>query len=177
VISREQLFLRVEHERRLFRRLVISWFDLVEARGALTELFGRDDVLTNQVLRESLLTSIVVSYGRCFTPSRGPSGAVQSLPQSFLRTLDSRQLAVHHRVLQLRNTEFAHSDESAAEVEVRAFPDFSSGVLLPSSRKLRSSTLSDSDLRTVSGLLDKLHIFIYDEIVRLSPLLAPHGDF
>ncbi len=176
-ISHDNRFLQVERERALFRRLVIAWHDLIDARAALTHLLGADESLPNQVLTDSLLTSLVMSYGRCFTQSRGPSVAIRNLPHSFLKTLDPDQLAVHHHVLQLRNTEFAHSDVDAAEVQVQAFPEFKSGVLLPSSRRLRSSPLLDAELRTLSGTLDKLHIFIHDEIVRLSPLLAPHGDF
>lgn len=169
--------LGLDKERALYRRLIISWHDLMDARPALAHLLSGDALLADEAVRDSLLTSLVVSYGRCFTQSRGQSQTASRLPDSFLKTLTTEELTLHRRLLQLRNTEFAHSDAEAAEVRVQAIPDFKSAVLLPSSRRLRSSSLSEVDLRVVSGLLGKMHIFIHDELVRLSPVLAPHGDF
>lgn len=168
---------RLDWERALFRRIIISWQDLDDARSAVNRLLGLNNEVpvrpSDVVLRDALVTSAITSYGRMFTQSRGAPGRVAQLPGRFVRELDPEQRALHARLLELRRQEFAHSDEDAADVQVQA----RAGILIPVSRRLRRHSVSDADLRGMDGIFAKLHIFMHDEMVRLYALLSDNGDF
>jgi hypothetical protein len=51
------------------------------------------------------------------------------------------------------------------------------GILLPESRQLRRYSLGDRDLVVLDDILSQVHIYLYDEMMRLYPILAPHGQF
>jgi hypothetical protein len=171
---------RIAAEQAAFKRLVIAFQDLDDMRRAVDLLAGSRDQpaipASQDVIRASLVTSVVVGYGRCFTHVRG--GSVPSgLPDRFHRTLSANLRALHDRLLLLRHTEFAHSDAAAAGVKTSTLPDFVGGALLPTSRRLRLYSLSDAEIEQLPSLLNELHVFLYDELVRLNKFLAPHGSF
>jgi hypothetical protein len=168
---------RIDRERALFRRIIISLQDLDDARSAVNRLLGLNAQVpvppTDVTLRDALVASAVTSYGRIFVRSRGESRRVGQVPARFLKGLTPAERTLHTRLLRLRNQEFAHSDEDAADVKVRV----AHGILHPVSRRLRRHSIADADLRGMDGIFSKLHIFLHDEMLRLYRALAPLGDF
>lgn len=59
----------------------------------------------------SFTTTMVVAYARPFSPGRGNI----NFPARLLRYA-SEELALHKKLIQLRNTDFAHTDASSYEV-------------------------------------------------------------
>jgi hypothetical protein len=172
---------RIGAEQRKFKRVVLAFQDLGDMRAftsrlldfkALTPSNSSDDFVI-----EALITSIVVGYGRCFTQTRVSGHSPSSLPASFGKGLSPELRQLHQRILYLRNTEFAHSDVETAEVSVNALPHFRRGALLPEARRLRKHSISDVELAAIPQLLSALHIYLYDELVRLNEALARYGDF
>jgi hypothetical protein len=166
---------RLRHERALYKRVVLAFFDVTEACLYLERLRVADNS-GDEVMRDAFVTAFVIGYGRCFADSRSGPGALVRLPDRLLRALDPAELALHHRLMNLRNTEFAHSDADAANVQVspaNAPVDF----LVPQSRALRTDSLEASAFGDVARLMEKLYIFIHDEMLRLNHVLAPHGRF
>src|SRR4051812_26972820 len=101
-------------ERAIFKRLVISYFDLTEARSYLESLLGLKvdlrSIAQDRTQIDALMTALVVSYGRLFSRHRGGQGVSPALPEGFVRGLTREEHTTHRRVIQLRNQEFAHSD-------------------------------------------------------------------
>ncbi|HEV7593846.1 MAG TPA: hypothetical protein VGO33_02530 [Gemmatimonadaceae bacterium] len=171
----------VFHNRALFKRIIIAWQDLEDARGAVTRLLCAPTrpapPQSDQVVKSALITSAIVSYGRLFIRTRRQGGVPGCLPEDFEHLLPEEQRILHQRLLDLRSKEFAHSDADVADISVTCRPEYMGGVLLPRSRRLRTDSVSDADLRDLNNILSKLHVYLHDEMMRLYPLLAFDGDF
>lgn len=146
----------------------------------MNRLLGRDGKTApapaDADIRHALLTSAVISYGRLLCPTRSSASVPGHLPARFVSELSREHRSVHRRLLQLRDQEFAHSDAAVADVKVSASMALG-GILLPESRLLRRCSLSDRDLAVLDEILSRIHVYLYDEMIRLYPVLAPHGRF
>lgn len=157
-------------KRSLYKRLVISHFDLTEARQFLCRLIGlngeRVPEQTDTIQREALMTALIVGYGRPFVSNRATDTSPR-LPDRFLKGLTPSQRALHNRVLLLRNQEFAHSDPEPAgvEVAVHGTPD---GKVFPFPVSNRTRVgLEEAQLRELASILTHLLSGIYDEMRRI----------
>jgi hypothetical protein len=170
---------RIAAERRKFRRVIIAFQDLDDVRACVSQLqiLVAQRVKMDDTIPKALVTSAIVGYGRCSTQSRGGTSVLRRLPETFEHALDPALRALHARLLRLRHTEFAHSDGDTADVTVGALPNFRTGALMPSARRLRADALSNVELAMFPKLLEQLHIYLYDELVRLNAELARYGDF
>lgn len=160
---------------------MLAWQDLEDARTCVNRLLGLNREVPppqeDATIRGALVTAAIVAYGRMFSPTRSRGQVPGSLPASFTRALSPDLRQLHRRVLGLRSKEFAHADADVADIVVEACPDYLQGILLSESRRLRTFSVSDADLRGLNSLLTHVHIYLHDEMLRLFPLLARHGDF
>lgn len=168
------------HDRALFKRLVISHFDLTGARQFLSRLRGENGETVPQssdtIQRDALMTALIVGYGRPFSDNR--RGDVSSrLPDRFLDGLTPEQRSLHERILELRNQEFAHSDPEPADVSVTVVA-WSDGTPLtvPMSNRTRLG-LSDDQLRELSNIFAHLLRAVFDEMERIRHSLMPGDAF
>lgn len=171
----------LSRDRRHYLRIIVAWQDLDHARAAINRLLGLNNEtpvpLDDETVRLALLTSAIVSYARLFASGRSTSTVPSCLPRGFRKRLTEERRALHDRMLVLRSREFAHSDAAVADVKVGIWSDPSIQVLVPISRKLRSYSVSDADLRVLDAILAEVHRYLIEEVVRLQPLLHPHGPF
>ena len=168
---------RLERERALYKRAVLAFYDVVEGRQYLERMQANAVASSyDDVAHDAFVTAFVISYGRCFTDSRSGPGVLNRLPERFARSLDVDEFAMHQRLLDLRNTQFAHSDNDAAKVEV-SLAASPAHLLVPSSRGLRRGSIDPTTLPIAGRVLEKLYVFVYEELMRLNSLLAPHGKF
>jgi len=93
-----------------FNRVNMSAKDFEEAHSYLAEF----DPDLPMVLQRALLTSAVVAYARPFKKSRGAreGSASAKLPIDIGALLDGSQIALHERIIDLRDRGVAHSDFS-----------------------------------------------------------------
>lgn len=173
--------LRLSPERAFFKRIVVAWQDLDDGRAALNRLLGLNGDTPppsgDTTVRQALVTSVIVAYGRLFAPSKSRGDVPGQLPGAFANGLTPEERKLHKRIIALRSKEFAHSDADIADLRITVRPEYMGGVLLPTSRRLRSHSVSDADLTAVDGLFTKVHVYLYEEMMRLYPRLAPYGDF
>jgi hypothetical protein len=162
---------RIEAERGLYKRVVIASHDLADARACLNRLLG-----LNGERRASLTAALVLAYGRCCAPSRSTAGVPAAVPGSYRMSLDVSQRGLHDRLLALRDEQYAHSDADAASVRVSVLAPDIAPALMPVSNRLRMP-FSDRQLAEIGGLLSSLHVYLYDQMVRLNTFLGQHGDF
>ncbi len=171
---------RAVAEQALYKRLVISYFDLTEARQFLNRLLGlnseRVPDQTDRIQRDALMTALVVGYGRPFSGNR-PGDTTPRLPERFLNGLTSSQRALHELLLALRNQEFAHSDPEPAGVEVTMHESPDGAVTpYPVSNRTRIG-LDETQLRELNSIFTHLLIQIYDEMRRIETVLKPGDTF
>lgn len=173
--------LRTGAEQALYKRLVISHFDLMEARRYLERLLGNNGETAplpgDKIQREALITALIVSYGRPFSGNRAGEKVRASPPERFLRAFSSEELRLHQDLLQLRNREFAHSDPdpSAVEVDVLATRE-GLPTAMPMSNRVRIG-LGEHELRILSHMITLLYGQIYDEMRRIEAGFLPGESF
>jgi hypothetical protein len=169
---------RVVSERLLYKRLVLASHDLDEAREYLRSVAAfassPSGDRTDRAIVSALVTSFVVSYGRCFVGSELGEKELPRVPERGRRKLSVDERSLHDRLIALRNREFAHSDAEVADIRVGVTP---SGTLVPTSRVLRRYSLSDNDLAAAGSPVRKMSAFVTDELIRLQDRLAPYGEF
>jgi hypothetical protein len=158
-------------ERALFKRLVISHFDLVEARGYLDRLLvaNRDSTPapSDGIQQAALMTALVVSYGRLFSANRGTQGVAPSLPARFLRGFCTDERRLHEELIESRNQEFAHSDADPSGVNVNVFASpQGTPTTMPVSNRVRIG-YGQEQLEMLSQMLTRLYEQTFDEMRRL----------
>ena len=167
--------------RKLYKRLVISYFDLAEARNYLFKLLGDDGneapARGDKLVRAALQTAFVVAYARPFSGNKPSDDVAREIPERFVRKLPPEQRALHDEVVQRRNEEFAHSDPTTADVIVFVSEhDVSPRYVTPVSSVTRAP-MADDKLKELDALCASLYVFIYDEMERLRAGFTPGERF
>lgn len=163
----------------LFRRLILSSHDLSEAAESHARLLELDavEVLPADFTPDAKahVARLVTAYARPFTKTRHTDAeetppTVQTLPGRLLRSLSSEERAMHDRLLQLRNEEFAHSAADAAAVHVSVVKD----RLATISAIWRSprQPFSHDEMDTIGECIRKLRDAITAERRTLEPKIA-----
>lgn len=108
-------------DRALLKRLLLTLTDLSEAAGNLARLLGLHALTppADHDSRKALLVAAIIAYTRPFSGNRAAEGVHGALPEGILDSLSAEQLALHRRLLTLRNKVLAHSDASEATIEVQ----------------------------------------------------------
>lgn len=120
---------RSPEQEALYRRLVISHFDLAEAAQFLNQLkalnqLQLDDADERQELRRALTIASVIAYSRPFSNSYGAPDTARSISIEDVENIGSQELTLHASIILRRNQTFAHSDaETAALWYDRAHPN------------------------------------------------------
>lgn len=132
---------------RLYRRLYLAEGDLLEAKAALDEILkARIRIPRNEdppPLLQSLTTAMVVAYARPWVESRGQSVANRTVPGALLRSLTTKQRAIHDFLVGYRNRHIAHSDADILDLHLRLYPDGHSAILRHFREPFRRSELMD----------------------------------
>ena len=164
----------------LYKRLVISHFDLAETRQFLNRLLGLNGETipdaADRVQRDALMIALVVGYARPFSNNRITDTAGE-LPGRFLKGLTPSQRNLHERLLELRNQEFAHSDPEPPSVEVEVGSSEGGGAFpFPVSNRTRIG-LNEVELRELNSIFAHLMAEVYDEMRRIEGRLTPGDRF
>ena len=171
----------IEFERGRFKRCALAFSDLDEARNALNRLLGRNGKVAptpqETDIRDALLVCVVIGYGRICRPSRKSAGVPGHLPERFANALSPDLQQLHHRLLKLRDQEFAHSDAAVADIKVDTLKMRDVLLLVPLTRVLRVQSLDADDLRLAVELMAAVHVYLYDEMERLRSVLTQYGEF
>lgn len=122
------------------RRLLISLWDLNSAASYASVLVhlgrrGPDEGPLTDLHRETALTAMVVTYARPFSGNRSDPLCAGTIRLRRLVTLSEAERTLHNRLVDLRNTAFAHADPSAWKVSHRVQPN---GTVLPIVRDPRA---------------------------------------
>lgn len=118
---------RLEHSKELLRRLVISYWDLDQAKQFARQILIRewrdDSDEVGEVLHRALNTALLIAYSRPFTQNdRGRRGAVGTLPEKIVRVFGPGEAAFHKKIVGpggLRNSVYAHSDSESHGLKIR----------------------------------------------------------
>ena len=160
-----------------FKRLLLSLRDLEEAGSFVLRLRDADSPLDG-VARKAIQIALIVSYCRPFTKNKGP-GVSKTLPSEFIERLEPEQQALHSRLKDLRDQEFAHSDGGPADIQVTVAqrPD---GTALASHAKSVSSTkvvFDSAELARIEALIDGIFEMCRAERDRIEASLTPGARF
>lgn len=164
---------RLAAERRLYRRIVIAWSDYMECRDFL---YASDFETLPRPLPLALSLAAVLAYSRLFTESDGADHTRPRLPDRARSSYSPAQHELHERLITHRHQLLAHSDPSSYDVKVSARNLPGEQLLMPVSNVARQA-LAPAERALLQGMCSHLHIYLHDEMVRLSGLLAPHGSF
>jgi hypothetical protein len=172
---------RLTAERALFKRIIISFHDLHEARRFLHELLALGEiepfVHRRTVVQQALMTAFVVAYGRPFSGNESEARVRPKLPPSFLKGLSPAQKEMHNRLLELRNEEFAHSDPHRSNVQV-GIGTGPGGIQIasPISQEVRQG-LTTAHLHTARSVLTVIIAKVHDELFRLQNVVVDGTPF
>lgn len=105
------------------KRILISQEDISEAAQCAyqllkhkyykSEYLDRDENFENTdeyVNMKALTTTLVVAYSRPFTKNSGGDSAIPIIPKKIMSCFNVNEMALHGKILNLRNKAFAHSD-------------------------------------------------------------------
>ncbi len=164
----------------LYKRLVITHFDLAETRQFLNRLIGlngeRVSDASDRIQRDALMTALIVGYGRPFSSNK-TGDTSRRLPERFLKGLTPTQRNLHEHLLKLRNREFAHSDPEPAGVEVTVHQS-PEGVATPFPVSNRTRIgLDEAQLRELNSLFTHLMTHLWSEMRRIEAGLNPGDSF
>jgi hypothetical protein len=164
-----------------YKRVIIAFHDLSDCRLYLNRLTGRNGETPpgpdDRAQRNALMTAIVVSYARPFSGNRSAEDVARRLPPAFIQALTGEELALHKRVLKLRNREFAHSDPDVSQVKVTVSAVASGESLAMPLSNVPRQGLSIEELDRLDGLCAKLHMYLHDSMLKLQETFEPGDTF
>ncbi|HVA86433.1 MAG TPA: hypothetical protein VNF73_08980 [Candidatus Saccharimonadales bacterium] len=172
---------RARAERRLYKRLIIAFHDVVELQACHRELSALgtapDDDQRRAVIAKALATNLIVGYGRLFSANKDTPDVARHLPPNFVDRFPASLKRAHEELMRRRNTEFAHSDPRPSEVVVRVIVGpAGQPVPVPESSIVRRP-LDAATLDGVREILETTYAFIYDEMERIRVGLTPGETF
>ncbi|STQ90277.1 hypothetical protein [Iodobacter fluviatilis] len=157
-------------------RLAMANRDLLEAAGFLDALeklpVSLGDKAADAALRQSLLSSAVVSYCRPFGANNGAGIATNQISIDLFPSVDK---TLHTKLMSLRNKAIAHSDADIVPVQLLDHDKI--GWLLVAElpfelAKEVSATRLNSHISTILGQLqEKLHV-LSDELRKVPGALG-----
>lgn len=164
-------------DKRLLKRIVISQWDLGQARDCIAEILDRrlHESREDRALWKGMNTAFIVAYCRPFTKNydQGDSEhpALPTLPKEYLDVLTDDQRQVHNALKRARDQDQAHSDEEATTVTVRVSD---TGLAVPSGRNPLAPWTPD-ELQKAKGVIEALYEKLDEESQRIVQTLDP-GD-
>jgi hypothetical protein len=157
-------------------RALVSFSDIREARASLRrlqELNEFDDGIphkSHDFVAHS--TCLVVAYCRPFGKNRSATQNASQLPDEYLASFTTEERALHGRIKDLRDSEFAHADGRAQGLQYSIQRSPSGNVAMPVHRVLRKS-LTREEARLLDGMIGKIFACLSHEIRDLPNLLTP----
>lgn len=149
-----------ERAENLYRRLYVASMDVSEARQHAKHLLKkgwhyhpwerRPSVYMQQA---AFTTALIVAYGRAFTRSTG----WPDIPGRLL-SYDKDEEGLHHRLLEMRHTVYAHSDSKAFNIRLVKRGPMRSIDRLPSLRLSREDV--ELFLSMTQRLMERLELRI-----------------
>ena len=172
---------RARANRRLYKRLIIAFYDVVELQACHHELStmgtGPKDVERRAVIAKALATNLIVGYGRLFSANKEAPDVARHLPPNLVDRFSASLKRVHNELMRRRDTEFAHSDPGPSKVVVRVIVGpAGQPVPVPESSIVRRP-LDAGTLEGVREILETTYAFIYDEMERVRVDLTPGEVF
>ena len=169
---------RLEAEKKLFKRLVISHWDLQHAQRFAELILNRNLLDSSDALDKDLLhalnTALIVAYWRPFSDNEPTSDTRAMLPNSYLRDFSSSEKALHKHIHHLRNKGMAHSDSEAHGVRVIVNDLAGTKTTIPTGWNPHVP-LSKADVEMLFRMIEKLMVKISEEHLRIQALL-PIGE-
>ena len=165
-------------DRALYKRLVITYYDITETRCFLNRLLGlngeRVPEPSDRIQRDALMTALIVGYVRPFSANKS-GDTIPCLSDLFLRNLTPSQRKLHDDLLDLRNQQFAHSDPVPPQVKVtvRQSP-IGTSIPWPISNRTRIG-LDEAQLRDLNAIFTHLLGQVFEEMTRIEVTLT-YGD-
>ena len=96
-------------------------------------------------------TAIVVTYARPFSGNRDREGRRDPVNANYVEALEEKARAIHDRIVELRNTAFAHSDAKHHDVQIHetkgdGLTTFSHDPLVPLEKSEVEALLSNIEV-------------------------------
>ena len=167
-IRREQL----EDEKKLFKRLVISRWDLEQARRFAQLILLKQDLSKDML--SALNTALIIAYWRPFSGNVPTSDTTAMLPNRYLNSFSPSEKTLHGHLRNLRNKAIAHSDSEAHGIHVCVHNDAGIKTCSPTGRN--PLLLSTTKVERLLGMTEKLLEEVSNEWQRICNLL-PLGGF
>ena len=151
----------------LYRRLVLSHQDLQEAAESHARLLELSEFDRHPLLEQSADTAahfmrMVVAYVRPWSGNRQgerPVRAEKSLSADLRSEFSAAESAMHERLKDLRNKEFAHSDAEAADVTIASVPPDTAAAVWRRTRL----PFTREEMTTIGECIRKLRTAVVDE--------------
>jgi hypothetical protein len=160
----------------LYSRVILSYSDLYDAFRSVKRLIELDE-FDRSLLDQSPdfvanMVCFIVSYGRPFIRSKDSKIAFKKLPDDALGTLTKQEKLLHDRIIELRHTEFAHSDPGPAQIDIKIIKYDGQNFGLPLSRVTRLP-FSKSDILLADNIIRKIGNWIDTQLVEIPNQLPP----
>jgi hypothetical protein len=171
---------RLEAEKKLFKRLVISHWDIQHAQRFARLILNRNlfdsfDASERDLLH-ALNTALIVAYWRPFSENKSTSDTWAVLPDSYLHDFSPSEKTLHEHIHRLRNKGMAHSDSEAHGVRV-IVSDFAGRKTAIPTGWNPHVPLSKADVEMLLGMTEKLMARISEEHLRIETLLPIGKEF
>ena len=155
---------RVEQEKRLYKRLILTFEDMQQAKSFATALLPPQSA--EKVVREALQIAMIVAYWRPFSNNKGSKDALKSLSKKFLKDFNDDNLKAHSRLENLRNTVMAHSGSSVYGIDV-TIKKFKEAKFLFPKKWNPWVPMSGSEINLIIENIEKISLKVTTEILRI----------
>jgi hypothetical protein len=166
---------KVEQEKRLYKRLILTFEDLQQAKSFASALLS--PLPTEKAVRDALEIAMIVSYWRPFSNNKGSKDAKKTLPtKNFLMDFNDDNHKAHSRIKDLRNTVMAHSDSNAYGIHVST-KKIKDAKITGSLMRNPWVSMSNSEISLIIENIDKISLKVTDEILRIQNCLPEETKF
>lgn len=169
-----------EEEKRLFKRNVLSSFDLYQAKMCAHHILSRDLHSSEDEEDRSLLrclnTALIVSYVRPFSKNRGSETVQAKMPKRYLDVLSAKQRELHDNLVNMRDQEHAHSDALVSDLTVGTRRLGTSIMAFPIGRDL-IAPMSKEQVEEAAEMIELLRNRLAEEQCRIQATLGEDEFF
>ncbi len=114
---------RIENEKKLYKRLIISYYDLDHALKYADLILNKNlhwsELEEDKYLIRGLNTALIVSYWRPFSANHDShKDTCTKLSQKYIKNFTPNEKKLHKRIGELRDRDIAHSDSTGHNVNV-----------------------------------------------------------